>query len=284
MSLSSIYLDAFLAVAQTEGFSSAAKVLNITQSALSQRIRNLESDLGLTLFIRTPNGATLTSHGERLLRYCQTRDSLEGELVHDLNVSKTFEVSGTIRLATYSSVFRSVILPALKPLLHKHPNILCDFVCTTMDKLPGMLQRAETDFVIMDYKLERAGIETAALGKEKYVVIESRRESEREDIYLDNEASDRATEIFWRAQGSKAPKYRRSYFSDCYGIIEGVALGLGRAVMPEHLVADSSQVKVVRGHKPCAMDVVLHYYHQPYYSKLHQAVIDALNVKAPSLL
>lgn len=83
MSLPSLYLDAFLAVAQTQGFSSAASILNITQSALSQRIKNLEEHLGLTLFIRTPNGANLTEQGERLLRYCQTRDSLESELVQE---------------------------------------------------------------------------------------------------------------------------------------------------------------------------------------------------------
>lgn len=94
MSLPSLNLDAFLAVAKTEGFSSAAKHLNVTQAALSQRIKNLEAELGLTLFIRRPTGATLTEQGERLLRYCQTRDSLEVELVHDLNVPNTLEIVG----------------------------------------------------------------------------------------------------------------------------------------------------------------------------------------------
>jgi len=277
MSLSSLYLDAFLAVAQTQGFSSAASQLNITQSALSQRIKNLEGELGLTLFLRTPTGATLTEQGERLLRYCQTRNSLESELIQELNGIKTFEISGTIRLAAYSSVLRSVIIPALQPLLEKHPQILCNFICSDMSELPGLLQRNEVDCIVMDYKMERANLETLTLGQEKYVLIEGRTKgSGREDIFLDNDSTDRATENFFKSQGKKSVKYRRSYFDDCYGIIDGVTRGLGKAVMPEHLVADNNQVKISKDFKSYKVDVVLHYYHQPFYSKLHQAVVEAL--------
>lgn len=285
MSLSSLHLDAFLAVAQTAGFSSAAKVLNVTQSALSQRIKNLEDELGLTLFIRTPTGASLTEQGEKLLRYCQTRDSLERELLQELNVSKTIEMAGAVRIAAYSSVLRSVLIPALRPFLEKHPHLLCEFTSAKMAELPGMLQRAEVDFIVMDYRLERSNLQTLTLGQEKYVLIESAKNpDERHDVFLDNDADDRATELFFKAQGGKTPKYRRSYFDDCYGIIDGVSLGIGRAVMPEHLVVGRSKIKIVKGYKPYKVDVVLHYYQQPFYSKLHQAVIQTLTQRAGACL
>lgn len=285
MSLPSLNLDAFLAVAQTQGFSAGASLLNITQSALSQRIKNLEEHLGLTLFIRTPSGANLTEQGERLLRYCQTRDSLESELVHELNGIKTSEISGTIRLASYSSVLRSVIMPALQPLLEKHPQILCDFICADMNELPGLLQRNEVNFIVMDCKLDKSNLEAIKLGQEKYVLIEGRnKNSGRDDIFLDNDSADRATEDFLKAQGKKSAKFRRSYFDDCYGIIDGVALGLGKAVMPEHLVADHSQIKISKDFKPYKVDVILHYYHQPFYSKLHQAVVETLSKASTAFL
>lgn len=282
MSLSSLQLDAFLAVAKAKGFSAAAAALHITQSALSQRIKNLEEELGLTLFIRTPTGARLSEQGERLLRYCQTRDSLEEELARDLNISRANAVAGVIRIGGYSSVLRSVLIPALKPVLAKNPSLQCQFVCTHMAELPGMLQRAEVDFIVLDYKLEKANLEAAILGKEDYVVIEGKAGGPAE-VYLDNNAEDRATELFFRAQG-KIPKYRRSYFGDCYGIIDGVAQGLGRAVMPEHLVSQNPKLKILGGYKPYATDVVLHYYQQPFYSKLHRAVIEALASQAPKHL
>ena len=59
------------------------------------------------------------------------------------------------------------------------------------------------------------------------MVIESARSGRRNDIFLDNDAADRATETFFKAQGGKFLKYRRSYFDDCYGIIDAVGMGLG---------------------------------------------------------
>jgi len=77
MGLSSSHLEAFAAVAQAGGFSKAAKILHLTQSALSQRIMNLEDDLAITLFIRDPSGLRLTPAGDELLRYWQMHHGLE---------------------------------------------------------------------------------------------------------------------------------------------------------------------------------------------------------------
>ncbi|MBK8201493.1 MAG: hypothetical protein IPK68_03935 [Bdellovibrionales bacterium] len=116
------------------------------------------------------------------------------------------------------------------------------------------------------------------------MAIESKKGSERNDIFLDNDSEDLATEVFFKDQGGKALKYRRSYFDDSYGIIDGVALGLGRAVMPAHLISSNTDIKVIKGYKPYTVDVVLHYYQQPFYSKLHQAVIDSLTNHAGKYL
>ena len=53
-------LRAFLAVAQSNSFSSAAESLHLTQPAISKRIGNLERDLGLKLFDRVGKRVYLT--------------------------------------------------------------------------------------------------------------------------------------------------------------------------------------------------------------------------------
>lgn len=58
---------AFVEVATQCHFGRAAEVVHITQPALSQRIRDLERELGVTLFIRTSRSVTLTEAGEALL-------------------------------------------------------------------------------------------------------------------------------------------------------------------------------------------------------------------------
>src|ERR1700683_3915215 len=103
MSLSSSQLDAFTAVAQGLSFTKAALKLHVTQSALSQRILNLEDELETTLFIREKSGLSLTEVGLELLRHCQTRSTLEDDFLSSIK-SKTNNLSGTLRIAGFSSV------------------------------------------------------------------------------------------------------------------------------------------------------------------------------------
>ncbi|MBN1115126.1 MAG: LysR family transcriptional regulator [Oligoflexia bacterium] len=283
MSISSIYLDAFISVAKTLSFSRAAKQLHVTQSALSQRIKNLEDDLGLTLFIRNPSGIILTESGERLLKYAQIRDALEEEALHDLVRETKDELAGIVRIAAYSSVLRSVIIPSMSNLLFANPKIQCHFICGSMVELPGLLQRAEVDFIVMDYAMEKSSIEKKVLGTEEYVVISSKKTTSRDDIYLDNNPDDMATENFMRFQ-KKPVKYKRSYMSDCYGIIDGVVNGIGRSVMSRHLVDRNLPVRIVKGFKPYTLDVVLHYNSQPFYTRLQKAVIDELTRNSSKFL
>jgi DNA-binding transcriptional LysR family regulator len=275
MSLPSIHLDAFVAVAKFQNFSRAAKQLHITQSALSQRIKNLEDMLNITLIIRETTGIRLTDSGTRLLRYCQIRDVMEEELTSDLSYSVKGELAGILRIGAYSSVMESVVLPALTPLLRKHPNIQCEFVCKSVKELPELLERSKVDFIVMDYQLERHNIETIKLGVEEYVEITSSKYEAPQNLYLDNDFEDRATENFFKFQKIKR-KYKRSYMSDCYGILEGVSAGLGYAIMPKHLVDKNRPVKIVEGYKPYQLGIYLHYFHQPFYTKLQGAAISQL--------
>lgn len=60
-------IQAFLAIADAGGFGSAAARLNLSQTALSHRMRKLEESLGVQLLVRTSRGVTLTQAGEALL-------------------------------------------------------------------------------------------------------------------------------------------------------------------------------------------------------------------------
>mgnify|MGYP001575450347 FL=1 len=128
VSLSSIYLDAFYKCAITGNFTKASEKLAITQSALSQRIKNLEDDLSVSLFIRSRSGIKLTEAGSELLRYCQRKTAMESETVQNMLNPLNTELNGTIRIGGYSSVMRSAILPALAPLVEKNSAIKIYFL------------------------------------------------------------------------------------------------------------------------------------------------------------
>ena len=64
-------VEAFLTVAERRSVSAAAVVLYVTQPALTTRIKNLERELGVDLFVRTPRGMRLTAEGRAFRPHAQ---------------------------------------------------------------------------------------------------------------------------------------------------------------------------------------------------------------------
>ena len=284
MGLSSLHLDAFYSAAQTLNFSQAAKELHITQSALSQRIKSLEEDLGLTLFVRMPRGVALTDAGTRLLRYCQARNSLEQELLEDLTGTTSEGIGGELRIGGYSSVVRSVLLPALAPFLRANPKVRAHIQNAEMRDLQEMLMTGVVDFIVTDGKIHRADMESVQLGEEEYVLVESRDHEVDTEIFLDHDPQDPITAQFLAQQDDPPASYKRSFMDEIYGICDGVALGLGRAVISRHLIAGDDRLVVRPGFESMRVPVFLHFLHQPFYTELHKQVVAALQGGCPPLL
>lgn len=275
MPLPSHELEAFAAVAETRSFSEAARRVHVTQPALSQRIQSLERSLGLTLFVRGRREARLTDAGSRLLRCVQAQGHLEAEALADLGGAPEGALGGRLRIAAYSTVLHSVVVPALAPLLRANPLVQFEFSARQTRELPGALERGEADAVILDHSMGRPGIEEILLGRERYVLVESRRFKSR-DVYLDHDPDDRTTELFLKHQGATRAEIRRCYLDDIHGLLRGAALGLGRAVVPRHLLKGGEPLKVSPGLKTLEVPIVLHFYRQPFYSKLQDATRVAL--------
>ena len=283
MPLSSNQLEAFYAVAQAANFTKAAEKLHVTQSALSQRILNLEGELETALFIRDRAGLRMTDAGIKLLRYCQTKDSLEAEFVTSLKSKSADSLSGIIRIAGFSSVVRSVLMPALAELAAKHDALQFEFFTREVDDLLPILKRGEVDFIVSDQSYQREELETVSLGVEKNVLVE-KHGYDGAEIYLDHDERDRTTLNYLKLTGPRTGAIRRRYLDDVYGLIDGVKLGYGRCVLPLHLIKKEKVISVLHPRSVLQVPVDLFYFKQPYYSKLHLAVIREIARKSPKLL
>lgn len=73
-------LEAFVTVAETKNFSTAAKKLYLTQPTISAHIHSLEKELGSQLFIRTTKEVMLLEDGERLYHYAKQMIQLENNI------------------------------------------------------------------------------------------------------------------------------------------------------------------------------------------------------------
>ena len=281
--LSSSQLEAFSAVAKTGSFSRAAESLHITQSALSQRIMNLEAELATGLIIRDPSGLRLTAIGETLLRYCSVKDSLEDEFLAKISSSKS-ELGGVIRIAGFSSVLRSVIMPALAEFIANHPRINIEFYCRELADLPHLLTSSEADIIVTSHPSSRQEITAHDLGFEEYHLAEGINMKTRKEIYLDHDAHDKTTFDFLKLNSVSTENIHRNYLDEIYALMDGVKLGWGRAVLPKHLLRGTTDLKIVKGFKPLKMPLQIQYFRQPYYSKLHTTVVDLICKKSPALL
>jgi len=290
--LSANQLDAFHAVADTGSFSRAATRLHVTQPALSQRIQQLESELKKRLFVRSPAGVSLTDAGSRLLRYCQVQRALEAELLDDLTVDgharggQELELSGTLRIAAFSSVARSCVLPAIAPLYRANPRLAVDVGVRETTEIAALLAQGAVDFALLDHVFERPDVEHISLGFEQLVLVESRQHRMRDDVYLDHDPEDATTMRFLKRSAVKTRYVRRSFFDDIYGVIDAATHGFGRAVVPRHLLGGASGelLHVVADTKAMRAPVVLHHFRQPAYTRAHEAVRDALIAAVPHLL
>jgi DNA-binding transcriptional LysR family regulator len=118
---------AFIAVAREQSFTRAAAQLGVSQSALSQTIRGLESRLGLRLLTRTTRSVAPTPAGARLLATAAPRLAEINEELAALSELRD-KPSGTIRVTAHDHAVRSVLLPALAKLLPAYPDINVEFV------------------------------------------------------------------------------------------------------------------------------------------------------------
>jgi len=115
-------LLAFLAVARERSFTRAAARLGMTQSALSQIVRNLEERVGVRLLNRTTRSVTPTQAGERLFLSIEPKfNEMDAELAVLSELRE--KPAGTIRLTAGEYAASEIIFPALAGLLPKYPDI-----------------------------------------------------------------------------------------------------------------------------------------------------------------
>ena len=120
-------LAAFVAVAQERSFTRAAAKLGVSQSALSQTIRNLEARVGIRLLTRTTRSVSPTEAGERLLHGVAPRfEEIDAEL--DALSKLRDKPAGTIRITSTENAANAILRPALKRLLPNYPDIKVEIV------------------------------------------------------------------------------------------------------------------------------------------------------------
>lgn len=136
----------FVKVAETLNFSEAAKALCVTQSTLSQQIKQLEWTLDTQLFCRSRHKVSLTEAGTELLPYAKnTIYSAEmcAARINDLNQLH----SGTLNIGvTYS--FSPILTETIITFMRTYPGIKLNIFYKPMSELMEYLKQRQVDFAL----------------------------------------------------------------------------------------------------------------------------------------
>lgn len=164
-------LKAFLAIAEAKTFTAGARRVNVTQAAISMQIRQLEDEVGLQLFTRTPRRVILTEAGEYLLE--RARKILRE---HDSALAEIAEVAGAeygrLRIGSASGTFSMSQLPGiLSGLLEKFPNAELTVSAGTSQTLVDKMMHGEIDMAFVSLPVENLNINTESLFSDEIVAI-----------------------------------------------------------------------------------------------------------------
>lgn len=164
-------LKAFLAIAEAKTFTAGAKRVNITQAAVSMQIRQLEDEVGLPLFVRTPRRVIVTEAGEYLLE--RARKILRE---HDAALAEIAEVAGAehgrLRIGSASAMFATMQLPTiLERLKQKYPKAEINVSSGTSHVLVEKILHGEIDIAFVSLPVETANILTELLFSDEIVAI-----------------------------------------------------------------------------------------------------------------
>lgn len=152
----------FLEVAEHLSFSKAAERLYITQSAVSQSVKNLETALDTRLFIRGNKGIALTAEGELLYEYVKNAVSLIDKGETELQKLKTLE-RGSLRIGVSDTISRYVLLPYLEKFNRAYPMIHLQIVNRTSIQAVSQLKAGQVDLAIINLPFADDAIEITEL-------------------------------------------------------------------------------------------------------------------------
>lgn len=112
----------FCSVIESGSFTKTANLLNYSQSAVSQTIKNLEKEIGTCLLTRGHEGVKLTKDGQALYPYFQQIVQSEKQLTKKIEELQGLN-KAEIRIGIFTSASRNFILPFIKEFKSKHPAV-----------------------------------------------------------------------------------------------------------------------------------------------------------------
>lgn len=149
----------FKEVAEAGNITAAAQTLFISQSAVSQSIKQLEAELQTRLFARNSRGVTLTADGRMLYEYVRSAMGLLETGEEKLSQSRDLQM-GHLTIGASDTVTSQFLLSYLDRFHRQYPAIHIQIISGRSHKVLGLLQSGKVDIAFASTPQEGASLET----------------------------------------------------------------------------------------------------------------------------
>ncbi|MBY0411340.1 MAG: LysR family transcriptional regulator ArgP [Burkholderiaceae bacterium] len=259
-------LECLAAIVEEGGFERAAQRLNVTQSAVSQRLRALEVQVGSVLIVRS-RPLKPTSAGQLLLKHTKQMRLLRADLERDLQELAPSAPGATrederVSIAINSDSIATWAMGALHDLVRQ--RLPLEIIVDDQDFTQEWLRSGQVLGCVTTLKQALRGCKVVPLGAMHYVAVASASYAQkhlpdgltphnfREVSFLSfNRKDDMASEFVARAYGLKRVALNHLFVPGSEAQMRAVAAGWAVGVMPELMarsgLADGSVVNVAPG-------------------------------------
>ncbi|KQV39943.1 MULTISPECIES: LysR family transcriptional regulator [unclassified Rhizobium] len=158
----------FLEVVKTGSFVAAAESLNISQTAVSARIRSLEEQLDRPIFVRNKAGARMTPAGERFYRFAATLVQV-WETARD-TVALPIGREALVTLGAELSLWNPLLKHWLLWMRRERPNIAVRTSIETAERLVTLVEEGTLDAAVLYGAQRRPGLIAELLFEERLVL------------------------------------------------------------------------------------------------------------------
>lgn len=162
-------MKAFVILAESSSFNNAAKLLNITQPALTRRIKKMEEDLHVQLFERTTRKVTLTKAGKRLLPEARELIKKFDETLFNIRDMNAYH-RGMVTLACIPTAVFYFLPLAIGKFNELYPNIKVRILEQGTNNCMESVLCNESDFGINMNNVTNSSIDFTPLVNEPFVL------------------------------------------------------------------------------------------------------------------
>ena len=239
----------FCRVVEQGSFTRAAAVCGYSQSAVSQNVKALEQETGVTLLRRQKDGVQLTQDGAEFYHYIQAVFQAEQALERKRQETMGLQNS-VIRIGTFTSVSRNLLPPKMKAFKERYPQVRFVLRQGEYTSIPQWIRQGDIDFGFVNQDAVE-GLETRLLYEDHMLAVlpqghpleqEDRltlRQLSREPLILLDEGEHSVLLDAFR-QAGLTPNLAYEVYDD-YSILSMVRQGLGISVLYEKVVAGFEQ-------------------------------------------